>query len=441
MLPHQAHCENETDTPGGKNRPGEVAGAMAAGDPGFGLYIHWPFCLSKCPYCDFNSHEASGTDHPRWRRALLRELDYMAARIGGGGEKRPLTSIFFGGGTPSLMEAVSVAALIERAGDHFSLSQDIEITLEANPTSVEAGRFAEFRAAGVNRLSLGVQALDNKALAFLGRNHDRAQALAALALAQRTFPRTSFDLIYARPGQTLTAWRAELGQALALGGDHFSLYQLTIAPDTPFAARARAGGLAPTNDSSAAALYETTQEVMEKAGMYAYEISSHASKGAESRHNLTYWRYEDYAGIGPGAHGRLLLACGTTIEDPASKTSGVTVRERPFRDRLKTALRQIPTPEKWLAVVEKKGHGTLEEAPLDAAQLRTEILLMGLRLSTGINRTRFREITGETLEDALNQKSLNKLIFNEFLLLDEEGLRATTQGRQRLDSVLAALLN
>lgn len=440
MLPLQAHCENEADTPGGKNHPGAVAGAMASGDPGFGLYIHWPFCLSKCPYCDFNSHEASGTDHQRWRRALLRELDYMAARIGGEGEKRPLTSIFFGGGTPSLMEAVSVAALIERAGDHFSLSQDIEITLEANPTSVEAGRFAEFRAAGVNRLSLGVQALDNKALAFLGRNHDRAQALAAVALAQRTFPRTSFDLIYARPGQTLTAWRAELGQALALGGDHFSLYQLTIAPDTPFAARARAGGLAPTNDSSAAALYETTQEVMEKVGMYAYEISSHANKGAESRHNLTYWRYEDYAGIGPGAHGRLTLACGSTAENLVGITSGMTLHKKSFWNRAKTALHRIPAPGAWLAAVEKTGHGTCEETPLDGDQVVTEMLLMGLRLSAGVERALFHEITGQTLPEALDLERLNPLISRGFLELDEAGLRATAQGRQRLDGVLAALL-
>ncbi len=407
----------------------------------FGLYIHWPFCLFKCPYCDFNSYEAADTDHPRWRRALLSELDHMAERINVCGTKRPLTSVFFGGGTPSLMEAGSVAALIESAESNFGMTRDVEITLEANPTSVEARHFANFRAAGVNRLSLGIQALDDRALAFLGRGHDKAQALEALTLAKRIFPNYSFDLIYARPGQTLAAWRTELGQALALADDHLSLYQLTLALGSPLAAQIKVSDFVSSTKSNATALYEATQEITAKEGMHAYEISNHARKGSESRHNLTYWRYEDYAGIGPGAHGRLLLACGTTIEDPASKTSGVTVRKRPFRDRLKTALRQIPTPEKWLAVVEKTGHGTLEEAPLDAAQLRTEILLMGLRLSTGINRTRFREITGETLEDALNQKSLNKLIFNEFLLLDEEGLRATTQGRQRLDSVLAALLN
>ncbi len=412
-----------------------------AGDPGFGLYIHWPFCLSKCPYCDFNSHEAETVDHPRWRDALLRELDHMAARIDAEGEKRPLTSIFFGGGTPSLMEAASVAALIERAGDHFSLSPEVEITLEANPTSVEAGRFAGFRAAGVNRLSLGVQALENKALAFLGRTHDKAQALAALALAQRIFPRTSFDLIYARPGQNAAAWRSELDQALDLAGDHLSLYQLTIAPGTSFAAQAKSGDLVPPPESAAAALYEATQKAIKEAGMYAYEISNHARKGAESRHNLTYWRYGDYAGIGPGAHGRLTLAGAPEVACPTSTTSSMTLGKKSFRKRVKTALRQIPAPETWLAAVEKTGHGTLEETALEGELAATEMLLMGLRLETGVGRDLFQGITARTLEETLDQERLKPLISGGFLVLDEAGLRATDEGRQRLDAVLAALLN
>lgn len=426
--------------PGHSEHETEISG-IVAGDPGFGLYIHWPFCLSKCPYCDFNSHEASEIDHPRWRDALLRELDHMAARMGEDGEKRPLTSIFFGGGTPSLMEADCVAALIERAGDHFSLSPEVEITLEANPTSVEAGRFAGFRAAGVNRLSLGVQALENKALAFLGRNHDKAQAVAALALAQRIFPRTSFDLIYARPGQTTAAWRTELDQALDLAGDHISLYQLTIAPGTAFAAQVKSGDLAPADDSSAAALYETTQKATKEAGMYAYEISSYAKKGAESRHNLTYWRYGDYAGIGPGAHGRLTLAGAPEVTCHTDSSARMTPGKKSFRKRVKTALRQIPAPETWLAAVEKTGHGTLEEAALEEELAATEMLLMGLRLETGVGRDLFHGITARTLEETLDQERLKPLISGGFLVLDEAGLRATDEGRQRLNAVLAALLN
>ncbi len=449
MSPYRSHSGGETESSAVKASSEAVSGAAsetsATGDPGFGLYIHWPFCLSKCPYCDFNSHEAAAVDHPRWRGALLRELDHMAARIGEDGEKHPLTSIFFGGGTPSLMETASVAALIERAGDHFSLSPEIEITLEANPTSVEAGHFAEFRAAGINRLSLGVQALENKALAFLGRNHDKAQALAALALAKKTFPRTSFDLIYARPGQTAAEWRSELGQALDLAGDHVSLYQLTIAPGTPFAAQSKTGDLVPAPESAAATLYEITQKVTKEAGMYAYEISSHAKKGSESRHNLTYWRYRNYAGIGPGAHSRLSLADGAVVKNSKGITPSMTGREQSFpkrnKGRVKTALRQIPAPETWLAAVEKTGHGTIEETVLDGELAATEMLLMGLRLESGIERQLFHEITTRTLEEALPQERLKPLVSGGFLVLDEAGLRATGDGRQRLDAVLAALLN
>src|SRR5262245_38165171 len=277
--------------------------APVADDPGFGLYVHWPFCLSKCPYCDFNSHVRAAIDHSRWRAALLRELDHYAAHTRG----RRLTSIFFGGGTPSLMEPATVAAVIERAAEHWPLASDVEITLEANPTSVEAGKFAAFRTSGVNRVSLGVQALNDADLKFLGRHHSAAEARAAIDIARRHFARYSFDLIYARPGQSAAAWRSELAEAVGLAGDHLSVYQLTIEPETVFGAAHRRGELAVPREEEAAALFELTQERLGEAGLPAYEISNHARPGGESRHNLTYWRYGDYVGIGPGAHGRLTV--------------------------------------------------------------------------------------------------------------------------------------
>ena len=272
-------------------------------DPGFGIYVHWPFCLSKCPYCDFNSHVREAVDHARWRQALLRELDHYAALTPG----REVTSIFFGGGTPSLMAPDTVAAIVGRVGQNWRLAPDAEITLEANPTSAEAGKFAAFAAAGVKRLSLGIQSLDDKALRFLGRQHSAGEALEAIGLARTHFPRFSFDLIYARPEQDPAEWRRELDRALEEGADHLSLYQLTIEENTVFHGAWRRGELSIPEDEEAGGLFDLTQEVMTEAGLPAYEVSNHARPGQESRHNMTYWRYGDYVGIGPGAHGRLTL--------------------------------------------------------------------------------------------------------------------------------------
>ena len=275
--------------------------SSASSDPGFGIYVHWPFCLSKCPYCDFNSHVREQVDHDRWRAALLTEIDHYAARTRG----RSVTSIFFGGGTPSLMEPATVAAVIDRIAQRWTVDPGVEITLEANPSSVEADRFQALAGAGVNRVSLGLQALDDASLSFLGRRHNAAEGLAALAVAKRNFERVSFDLIYARPHQTVDAWRAELARAIAEGTEHLSVYQLTIEEGTKFATLYARGELAMPDEDTQVALYETTQELLGAAGLPAYEISNHARPGAESRHNLTYWRYGDYVGVGPGAHGQI----------------------------------------------------------------------------------------------------------------------------------------
>jgi putative oxygen-independent coproporphyrinogen III oxidase len=381
-------------------------------DPGFGLYLHWPFCRSKCPYCDFNSHVRERIDQGRWRRALLAELDHYAALTAG----RRLASIFFGGGTPSLMEPATAAALIDRAARHWPMEPDIEITLEANPTSVEAANFAALAAAGVNRLSLGIQALEDPALRFLGREHSASEALAALDLARRQFPRFSFDLIYARPGQTEAEWAAELERALVLAGEHLSVYQLTIEENTAFAGAWRRGDFVLPPEETAARLYEITQARLAAAGLPAYEISNHARPGAECRHNLIYWQGGDYAGIGPGAHGRLTLAGA------------------------RHATRQHRAPEAWLQAVETKGHATRERRLLGLEERRDELLMMGLRLSAGVGRRRFRIVVGREIEDALAPGALAPLVEAGFLELDAGGLRATAQGRQRLDALLPRLL-
>lgn len=375
------------------------------------LYIHWPFCLAKCPYCDFNSHVRPHIDQARFAAALRTELAWEAARLG----RRPLRSIFFGGGTPGLMEPATVAALIADATRLFDPLPELEITLEANPTSVEAGRLAGFRAAGVNRLSLGVQALDDAALAALGRKHSAAQAIAALEAARALFPRLSFDLITARPGQTVPAWRAELRRALALAADHLSLYQLTIEPGTGFEALHRKGKLVLPDDDTGAALYDATGEEAARAGLFAYEVSNYARPGAESRHNLQYWRYGDYAGIGPGAHGRLTF--GDTLR--------ATSRHR--------------GPEPWAGLVERQGHGSAEESPVAAPERAREALLMGLRLSEGIDATHFAGRTGIALDDALDPCTLARALEEGYLVRDGTRLRATPEGRKRLDALLAAL--
>jgi oxygen-independent coproporphyrinogen-3 oxidase len=381
------------------------------------LYIHWPFCKSKCPYCDFNSHVRERIDEAQWHAALLAELDHWAPALAG----RELVSIFFGGGTPSLMAPKTAAALIERAGRHWPLARDIEITLEANPTSVEAARFVELRAAGVNRVSLGVQALDDAALKFLGRGHNAGEARAAVALAARLFPRFSFDLIYARPGQTLGGWRDELSTALAMAGDHLSLYQLTIEAGTAFATSFARGDFHLPDDEIQGALYEATQEMLGAAGMPAYEISNHARPGEECRHNLVYWRYQDYLGIGPGAHGRLTLA---------TEKEGATKR----------ALKNFRAPETWLAAVGRDGHGVEESLALAPAERHEEMLMMGLRLEEGVARAAFRAETAREFEAAFDPARLRDLTDSGFLIVDGAGLRATTAGRQRLNAVLAALL-
>jgi putative oxygen-independent coproporphyrinogen III oxidase len=386
---------------------------MNAGrEPGFGLYVHWPFCRSKCPYCDFNSHVRAAVDHGRWRRALLAEMTHYGASTKG----RRLTSIFFGGGTPSLMEPETVGAVIEQARSIWQADAEIEITLEANPTSVEAEKFAAFRDAGVNRVSLGVQSLREADLKFLGRQHSAGEARLAIELARRYFDRFTFDLIYARPEQTVAAWREELREALTLAGSHLSVYQLTIEPETAFASAVRRGDFTVPDEDAAAALYEATQEALAEAGLPAYEISNHARPGEESRHNLTYWRYGDYAGIGPGAHGRLTL------------------------DGVKYATRQHRAPEAWLEMVEQKGHATRQRDVVDAEARREEMLMMGLRLAEGIDADRFAAETGEPLMSALDPPRLKALIEGGFVEMDDRGLRATAAGRQRLNSVLAQLL-
>ena len=376
------------------------------------LYIHWPFCRAKCPYCDFNSHVRDRIDQGRFAAALRRELAHEAARLG----RRQLSSIFFGGGTPSLMEPATVAALIDDAARWFDPAPGMEITLEANPTSIEAGRFAGFREAGVNRVSVGIQSLDPAMLTFLGREHSAAQAVAALELARRIFPRLSFDLIYARPAQTEAAWRAELRAALALAADHLSLYQLTIEPGTRFATLAARGEIVLPDGDTAAALYEATAEEAARHGLAAYEISNYARPGAESRHNLTYWRYQDYAGIGPGAHGRIGL-----------------------EGRL-LATRRHRAPEEWAARVERAGHGSVEEIPVAPAEQAREALLMGLRLTEGIDAAAFAARTGLGLDEALDAPMVAASVAEGYLIRDAAGLRATASGRLRLDALLAAIV-
>lgn len=332
--------------------------AAAPRDEPFGVYVHWPFCAQKCPYCDFNSHvRFGGWDEGRYLKAYLAELDAVKARVG----RQEVHSVFFGGGTPSLMQPATVAAILDHIAGQWPLTPGAEITLEANPNSVEAERFAGYRAAGVNRVSIGVQSLRDDELRRLGRLHSVAEAKAAIEIARRTFDRFSFDLIYARPGQTPDAWQAELREALALAGAHLSLYQLTIEPDTPFAELHARGKLVVPDADHALALYAITQDLTAAAGLPAYEISNHAAPGEESRHNLLYWRYGAYAGVGPGAHGRLVV--------PAGRLATCTER----------------APERWVDRVEAAGHGFVEESPLTAAEQADEMLLMGLRLTEGLD--------------------------------------------------------
>jgi putative oxygen-independent coproporphyrinogen III oxidase len=376
------------------------------------LYIHWPFCLAKCPYCDFNSHVRERIDQTRFAATLRRELATEAARLG----RRRLTSVFFGGGTPSLMDASTVGALVDDAVRYFDPADDLEITLEANPTSIEAGRLAGYRTAGVNRVSIGIQSLDETALRLLGRQHSAAEAVAALALARRLFPRVSFDLIYARPGQDLADWRAELRAALAIAADHLSLYQLTIEPATPFEALYRQGKIVLPDEDTAAALYDATEEECARVGLLAYEVSNYARRGEESRHNLAYWRYLDYAGIGPGAHGRISV------------------------DGSLHATRRHRAPEVWAERVERIGHGLTADEVVPAEERAREALLMGLRLTEGIELARFEVRTECKLTQSVDADVLAKCMQEGYLTLTRERLMATREGRLRLDSLLTALV-
>ncbi len=377
--------------------------------PGFGVYVHWPFCAAKCPYCDFNSHvRHQPVDQERFARAFATELKTMRARTGA----RDVTSIFLGGGTPSLMTPETVGAVLDAVAANWTVPAGIEVTLEANPSSVEAERFRGYRAAGVNRVSLGVQALNNRDLRFLGRLHNVEEALKAIRLARETFPRLSFDLIYARPGQTLDAWQAELEEAIGHAADHLSLYQLTIEEGTPFYALHKARKFAVPDADLAADLYQLTQEVTAARGLPAYEISNHAKPGAESRHNLTYWRYGEYVGVGPGAHGRF-------VEDGRRV---VTFTEK--------------VPETWLSLVEAKGDGVIGGEVLTRSEEADEFLLMGLRLAEGIDLARYEQYAGRGLPAS------------RLSILQEEGLvapvgnsrlRATAAGMIVLDAVVADL--
>ena len=372
------------------------------------VYVHWPFCVSKCPYCDFNSHVRAAIDEAAWRDALLAELAFEAARTPG----RTVCSIFFGGGTPSLMAPSTVAAVIDAVSGHWRLTDECEITLEANPSSVEAARFAGFAAAGVNRVSLGLQALDDAALRALGRPHDLAEGLAALDIAQANFPRVSFDLIYDRPGQSLAAWSAELTRALTFGTDHLSLYGLTIEPGTRFATLHARGDLVMSGEDLSADLFALTASLTAAAGIPAYEVSNHARAGAASRHNLAYWTYADYIGVGPGAHGR--------------RAGEATVRHR--------------KPENWIAAVAAHGHGLVSTAALDPATRGREALMMGLRLTIGIDAATFAERTGQALTDAVNPVHLARLVDLGFVMHDDADLRLTARGRPVLNAVLAELV-
>ena len=387
----------------------------AKGDnDGFGLYVHWPFCLSKCPYCDFNSHVTDSIDHDRWRRGLIRELNALAPKV----QSRSLVSIFFGGGTPSLMNPSTVAGILEAAAALWGVGPEVEITLEANPTSVEAGRLRDFRCAGINRVSLGVQALNDEALRFLGRGHNAEEAIAAVKTAHRCFDRVSYDLIYARPGQTVTEWTRELKEAVALAGEHLSLYQLTIEPGTAFHALHQRGAFSIPDDDAGGALYEATGEILEKAGLPAYEISNHARPGAESRHNLVYWRAQEYLGIGPGAHGRLATPEGQCL-----------------------ATRTHRAPAVWLERVERDGHAVVEQTTVSPDERFIEVLMMGLRLREGIPLARLRSEARRSPGEIFDPAVIDDLVEAGYIAVADTTFSATNDGRQRLNAVLAALLD
>jgi oxygen-independent coproporphyrinogen-3 oxidase len=377
----------------------------------FGIYVHWPFCAAKCPYCDFNSHVRHAVDESGWLAGIETELDWTAEKQGA---QRPLVeTIFFGGGTPSLMAGKSAARILDRIARNWRMANDVEITLEANPASADAARFGDYRAAGVNRLSLGMQALNDADLKALGRLHNAAEAEAALALAKRNFARVSLDLIYARPNQSARQWQAELIEALGFGTEHLSLYQLTIEPETPYAMLHKSGALKIPGDELAADLYAVTQELTQAAGRPAYEISNHAAPGAESRHNLTYWRYGDYAGVGPGAHGRLTLG-GT-----------------------RWATAAIRLPERWQDAVGNTGKGFSDFAEISDSEAAREHLLMNLRLTEGLDLAAYEARWGTRPQNS----KITSLVEQGVLTQTGNVIRATPQGRLVLNAVISQLLN
>lgn len=378
-------------------------------DGGFGIYVHWPFCAAKCPYCDFNSHVRTSVDEARWGQAYVAEIAAYGARLPG----REVSSVFFGGGTPSLMSGSLVESILSAISKAWNLSPDVEVTLEANPSSVDAARFRDYKAAGVNRLSLGVQSFDDAELKTLGRIHSAAEARDAIALARNTFERMSFDLIYARPGQTLKDWESELTTALDLSADHLSLYQLTIEEGTKFETLYKAGHIVMPQEDHALALYDATEEICAAHGLHAYEVSNYARPGAEGRHNLTYWHYGDYVGIGPGAHGRL----------------------REDGRRLGTQTERFP--EKWLALSQAAPLSATQETVIEPVDQGAEYLLMGLRLSEGISLARYSALAGRSLTPGV----LADLCAQDLMALKGDRLRATARGRHVLNTLIAALLS
>lgn len=389
--------------------PSSTISAKTADGHGLALYIHWPFCISKCPYCDFNSHVREQIDHDAWQAALLADMRYEHQVS----QNRRISSIFFGGGTPSLMPPRLVAKLIEEADALWGLEERCEITLEANPSSVEASRFSDLASAGVNRVSLGLQSLDDQTLDFLGRAHDVTEGLAALDTAQKNFGRVSFDLIYARPGQSLVDWQTELGTALGFGTTHLSLYQLTIEPGTRFETLVRTGALVPADDDHCADLFELTQQLTCAAGLPAYEISNHARPGQESRHNLSYWRYDDYIGIGPGAHGR----------------------------RLNSATERHKKPENFLSAVERNGNGLKVEQALSPQTRAMEALMMGLRLAEGVDLAVLENKTGLTATDIIDMHEVEKLSSAGFMEANADRLMVSMKGMPLLDAILPKIIS
>ncbi|MFQ5763906.1 MAG: radical SAM family heme chaperone HemW [Rhodospirillales bacterium] len=420
-MPVSAHEPARPAPAAGRGRASaEDRGRAGAEDPGFGVYVHWPFCQSICPYCDFNRRLADGVDHGRWAQALVAELEHFQAETPG----RGVTSVFFGGGTPSLMEPETVAAVIAAVRARWAAADDLEVTLEANPSSAEAGRFRAFREAGVNRLSVGVQSFRDETLKFLGRRHSAAEARDALGAAADAFERFSFDLIYGLPGQSAADWAGELDAAGAFAGGHLSVYQLTIESGTPF----HRDGVEAADEKTGAALYRTTQERLEALGLPAYEVSNHARPGAECRHNLSAWRGGDYVGVGPGAHGRL-----------TGRLTGL-LTGRPAREGGTDALYQVHDPGRWLAAVEAKGHATAKRRTLSPGARAEELVMTGLRLAEGVDRARFARLTGLDWGDVLDPAGLRRMVEGGFVEMDDDLIRATAAGRLRLNAVLGRLL-